>query len=203
MPTRTQTYSRNLYTAGETLHEAWARFADAPEPQDPLSRPVRDRGWTTGLLDVLEPFTSGNPRHPGDVVRFHDLPWTAAARLLALLPAERLADRQNDAPSLGAVLRATVGNPRELEVHGYLVPPSRSDERLTAEGVVVYDHPELDEFHLPPIVDRHEDEVCECGPFWTSVQASFGFDDATSRPQVIKRRECPRSGRPGWYLWWT
>jgi hypothetical protein len=179
----------------ETLEQSWRRLEDAGS------------GWTYDLLEVVEPYVLGRPRYPGDIVRFRDLPWTAAAQLLQRLPREHLGDQQNDAPSLGSILVAAVGHPREVEVHGYLVPPSRADERITAEGIVVYDHPELDEFLLVEPGERPDetcDETgCEHAAFWASVQASFGLDDAGSPPQVIRPRECPRTGRAGWYLWWT
>jgi hypothetical protein len=171
----------------ETLAECWARLADGGP------------SWTLDVLDVLEPFVLGRPADGRDVVRYRDLPWTAAAQLLQRLPAGRLADRQNAAPSLGSVLVAAVGHPREVEV---LVPPSRPDERITAEGVVVYDHPELEEFRLLDDA-RCADDGCECSTFWASVQASFGLDDAERGPDVITRRTCRRTGRDGWYLWWT
>lgn len=198
------TSPRTLFRPRETLRSAWTRFAELPADLllDQVPGP-RERGWTTALLDVVEPFTTGVPPHPGDVVRFRDLPWTAAAQLLSLLPPGELGDRQNDAPSLGSVLRAAVGHPREIEVHGYLVPPSRVDERLTAEGVVVYDHPELEEFGLSELPELTGGQECACREFWACVQASFGLTDATSPPQVVVRRECRRTGRQGWYLWWT
>ena len=175
----------------ETLADCWVRLADGGP------------SWTLDLLDVLEPHVLGRPADGRDIVRYRDLPWTAAAQLLQRLPAGQLADKQNDAPSLGSVLVAAVGHPREVEVHGYLVPPSREDERITAEGIVVYDHPELDEFRLVDDDSCCTENGCECQAFWVSVQASFGLDDATRSPHVVRRRTCRRTGRDGWYLWWT
>ena len=62
---------------------------------------------------------------------------------------------------------------------------------------------ELDEFGLVDSDEPCASTGCGCGAFWTSVQASFGLADAGSRPQVIKPHECRRTGRRGWYLWWT
>ncbi|PRY15962.1 hypothetical protein [Kineococcus rhizosphaerae] len=174
----------------ETLEQVWRRLQD------------EGSGWTHDLLEVVEPYVLDRPAHPGDIARFRDLPWTAAARLLQLLPRERLADKQNGAPSLGSVLVASVGHPREVEVHGYLVPPSRSDERITAEGIVVYDHPELEEFRIVDSEEPCEVTGCEHVAFWSSVQASFGLADADHAPQLIVPRQCRRTGRAGWYLWW-
>ncbi|WP_432510308.1 hypothetical protein [Kineococcus sp. SYSU DK001] len=176
--------------ARETLEQTWRRVAD------------QGSGWTLGLLDVVEPYVLGRLHDARDVVRFRDLPWTAAAQLLQRLTPGQLADKQNAAPSLGSLLVAAVGHPREVELHGYLVPPARSDERITAEGLVVYDHPELDEFRIVDSEDPCEESGCECTAFWASVQASFGLDDAARGPDVVVPRPCPRTGRPGWYLWW-
>lgn len=175
----------------ETLEQCWRRLADG--------RP----SWTAELLDVVEPYVLGRPAHPGDVARYRDLSWTAAAALLHRVPAGHLRDKQNAAPSLGSVLVAAVGHPREVEVHGYLVPPCRPDERIAAEGIVVYDHPELDEFRLLDEDGPCWETGCECRAFWSSVQASFGLEDAGAGPQVIAPRTCRRTGRTGWYLWWT
>ncbi|NYD22117.1 hypothetical protein [Kineococcus aurantiacus] len=174
----------------ETLEQCWRRLQD------------QGSGWTLDLLEVLEPYVLGRPHDSRDIARFRDLPWTAAARLLQRLPREELADKQNGAPSLGSVLVAAVGHPGEVEVHGYLVPPSRADERITAEGIVVYDHPELDEFRLVGPEEPCDGTGCEHEAFWSSVQASFGLDDADHAPQVVLPRTCRRTGRPGWYLWW-
>lgn len=159
-------------------------------------------GWTGEVLDVVEPYLLRRPAAAGDVTRFRDLPWTAAAQLLQRLPRAQLADKQNGAPSLGAVLTAAVGHPREVEVHGYLVPPSRADERITAEGIVVYDHPELDEFLLVRSEEPCEETGCECQDFWRSVQTSLGLADADHGPDLVVPRTCRRTGREGWYLWW-
>ncbi|MEZ0164926.1 hypothetical protein AB2L27_09130 [Kineococcus sp. LSe6-4] len=175
----------------ETLQQCWHRLADGGP------------SWTLDVLDVLEPYVLGRPDHPGDVVRYRDLSWTAAAALLQRVPPGHLRDKQNSAPSLGAVLVAAVGHPAEVEVHGYLVPPCRPDERIAAEGIVVYDHPELEEFRLVDDDAPCAQTGCECRAFWSSVQASFGLADAGGGPQVIAPRTCRRTGRRGWYLWWT
>ncbi|MGI4893776.1 MAG: hypothetical protein ACRYF3_01530 [Janthinobacterium lividum] len=196
-------FTTTLGPTRETLTHAWERFATLPLTTESNSSPIGERGWTCDLLDVVEPFVLAATAHPGDIVRYRDLDWSAAVNLMALLPRAALADKQNAAPSLGSVLTAAVENPREVEVHGYLVPPSRPDERISTEGIVVYDHPELEEFVLPEIDDVHDESRCGCGPFWSSVQASLGLDDAGSPPQVIRRRQCRRTRRSGWYLWWT
>ncbi|MEZ0492550.1 hypothetical protein AB2L28_09905 [Kineococcus sp. TBRC 1896] len=175
----------------ETLEQCWRRLA--------AGRP----SWTLDLLDVVGPHVPVPPSGEGDVARYRDLPWPDAAALLARLPAERLLDHQNAAPSLGSLLRAAVAHPGEVELHGYLVPPNRADERLSAEGLVVYDHPELDAFRLVESDAPCTGTGCECRAFWASVQASFGLEDAGGGPQVIDPCTCRRTGRRGWWLWWT
>ena len=122
------------------------------------------------------------------------------------MPPQRLADRQNAAPSLASVLVAALGHPHEVEVHGYLVPPPREDERISAEGIVVHDHPALGAFtHLGADEghDEGHDDGDERAAFWGRVQDRFGLDDARGGPQVLRRRTCRRTGRTGWHLWWT
>ena len=173
----------------ETLAECWTRLA--------AGRP----SWTLDVLDVLEPHVLGRPADARDVVRYRDLPGAAAAQLLRRVPPARLADRQNAAPSLASVLTAAARHPDVVEVHGYLVPPPREDERIAAEGIVVHDHPGLGAGTLLDAGDGPGPE--EGAVLWARVQARFGLDDARGGPQVLRRRACPRTGRAGWYLWWT
>jgi len=71
---------------------------------------------------------------PGyDIVHFSGLTAEQAQTLLA----ERFADgddAQNDAPSFAEIVQFLESNP-SFRAHGYAVTPSRSDYRVTLEGV--------------------------------------------------------------------
>lgn len=159
---------------------------------------VGPRGWTvtSGVSDVVGPYVSHLPLDDGDLARFRGLGASAAQALLERLTPTQLSDRQNDAPTLGSMLRAAVQHPGQVEVHGYLVGPARGDERITAEGVWLYAAPDLE------ISPRH-DPGCQCDELWAIAQRDFGLDDAWRAPHELDRRLSPhRPAEPCWSLWW-
>lgn len=165
----------------------------APEPG--LTGP---RGWTvtSGAAEIVNPFVTYLPSGPDDLAYFHGLGADAAARLLACLTGPQLADRQQDAPSLGTLLRAAVAYPGVIEVHGYVVGPSRPDERITAEGVYVYDRTDL------TVTPDHQ-PGCQCAELWEHVQLDLGVDDARWMPtEITSRINAWRPDEPCWSLWW-
>ena len=156
------------------------------------------RGWLldTGVVDLVEPFLTWRPADDGDVARWAGLDGETARALLEVLPAVHLDDRQNDAPTLGTLLRAAAEHPDEVELQGYLVGPARVDERLTAEGLFAYVAPDLD------ITAGHH-LGCECERLWTIVRRDLGVDDAVRLPDSISACVNPwRPYEPCWSLWW-
>jgi len=155
-------------------------------------------GWlvASGVADIVAPFVTHLPSDDGDLARFAGLDALAAAELLGRLTTDQLSDRQNDAPTLGNMLRAAVAHPTQIELHGYLVGPARDDERLTAEGIYVYGASDLD------ITPRH-DPGCQCEELWLWVQRHLTVDDAQGFPDEITwRLNQWRPGEPCWSLWW-
>jgi hypothetical protein len=176
---------RELATAPGAWHDRWCR---------------RNHGWLldTGLDGPLEPLLVTDSLGAISFYRFTLLDGDAASRLLDLLDEEYLArERQNDGPTIGAVLRAVAAHSDGLLAHGYVVGPGRCDERLTVEGVLVrtdrpvdvatddgraalLDHVRacgIDDMRVPP----HE-----IAPWWGFA---FGSDDG--------------GGDEHWYrLWW-
>lgn len=156
------------------------------------------RGWTvaSGATDVVGPHVTYLPTGPEDLAYFHGLGAGSAEKLLARLSEVQLADRQGDAPSLGNLLRAAVAHPSVIELHGYLVGPARTDERITAEGIYVYDRPEL-------TVSPDHEAGCQCAELWEYTQLDLGVDDARWMPNEIRPRvNAWRPDEPCWSLWW-
>ena len=156
------------------------------------------RGWlvASGASDVIAPFVTRLPADDRDLARFAGLDAPAAAALLDLLTPDQLSDRQNDAPTLGSMLRAAVAHSGRVELHGYLVGPGRDDERITAEGVYVYVEPDL------YITARHDDG-CQCGELWKLVERELGINDAVCFPHEVDfRLNRWRPEEPCWSLWW-
>ncbi len=144
-----------------------------------------ERGWlvTQGVARLVEPFVTHLPDDDADLARYAGLDASAAGELLGLLTPEQLADRQNDAPTLGALLRAATDHPDDVEVHGYLVGPARTDERITAEGVDLYGLHDLE-------------------PVWAVAQ-TLGITGARREPDAVVARVNPwRPYEPCWRLWW-
>lgn len=187
------------------LRTAWLaeqRLATASD-RDHTWCPDR-HGWMLrdGLDQVLEPVVLPDTWGSASFYRFTELDASVAADLLERLDEDYLAtERQNDGPTIGAVLRAVVAHPDRLRAHGYLVGPGRCDERITVEGVLVRtDH----EF----VLGEHHGPGCQCDELERFL-AALGVDDARVPPHEAGRwwgLGVPRrAGDPEefWYrLWW-
>ena len=94
-------------------------------------------GWLddTGIRALLRPLTASGSEC-SDYARVQGIGAPVAERLLTLLPAEQLEDRQNNAPALGDLLSAAVTHPG-VRLCGYMIAPPRWDERLTIDAVLV------------------------------------------------------------------
>lgn len=94
-------------------------------------------GWLddTGICALLRPLTASGSEC-SDYARVQGIGAPVAERLLALLPAEQLEDRQNNAPALGDLLSAAVAHPG-VRLCGYMIAPPRWDERLTIDALLV------------------------------------------------------------------
>ena len=94
-------------------------------------------GWLddTGIRALLRPLTASGSEC-SDYARVQGIGAPVAERLLTLLPAEQLEDRQNNAPALGDLLSAAVAHPG-VRLCGYMIAPPRWDERLTIDALLV------------------------------------------------------------------
>jgi len=199
-PRAPHTAARMLRTP-DTLHTLYATQL-AVVRGDPAAHPETDlgddRGWlvTSGVAEAVQPFVTHLPRDDADLARYAGLDAGAAATLLDRLNPHQLDDRQNDAPTLGSLLRAAVAHPDDVEVHGYLVGPARRDERITAEGIDVYGLPIFD-------VRADHDSGCQCELLWDTVVTRLGVADAVTGPHEVTLRMNPwRPNEPCWRLWW-
>ncbi|AEG42974.1 hypothetical protein [Isoptericola variabilis] len=160
------TLERDLATAPDARHDAWCQGR---------------HGWMLedGLDTVLEPVLRQDTYGAQAFYRFFDLDGAAAETLLDRLDPGYLAEeRQNDGPSIGAVLRALAAHPDRLRAHGYVVGPGRCDERITVEGVLVRTDDEL-------VVDRHHSRSCQCEHLVRYVAEDLGIDDMRVPPHEV------------------
>ena len=132
-----------------------------------------------------------------DYTPFHDLGPQAAARLLQVLPAAQLADRQNLAPTLGSLLRACAGAGGRVRLSGYAIGPRRPDERVTVEALWIAD-PDL----LRMEVHDEHDEGCCCRVLWDAVRERYGLDARALPDEMRPMRRRWTHGPIGTWLWW-
>lgn len=109
-----------------------------------------------------------------------------ATRLLDLLSVSALQERQNDAPSLEAILRLTKQHPGQVFFSGYTIGPQRCDERISADTIYVSSE-------LLGIEGKNP----------LPSQAWLGFAelglDQLSVPDEVFECSLPV---PGWRFWW-
>lgn len=132
-----------------------------------------------------------------DYTPFHDMGPRHARRLIEILPAEQLADRQNLAPTLGTFLAACVRAQGRVRLSGYGIGPQRQDERLSVEGMWVADTDLLD----LEVCERH-DEQCQCGQIWDLVNGRYHLDAQGLPDEIGPRRRLWDHGEVGTWLWW-
>ena len=132
-----------------------------------------------------------------DYTPFHDLGPRVARRLLEILPAAQLQDRQNLAPTLGSLLRACARADGRVRLSGYAIGPRRPDERVTVEALWIADPDLLDmEVH-----DEH-DEGCCCRVLWDTVRERYGLDARALPDEMRPMRRQWTHGQVGTWLWW-
>lgn len=132
-----------------------------------------------------------------DYTPFHAMGPDGARRLLEVLPAQALEDRQNLAPSLGPLLRACAGAEGRVLLSGYGIGPQRDDERVTVEALWVAD-PDLQDME----VTEEHGPACRCRELWRTVRDRYGLD-AEAVPDEIRRVGAAwTGGATGWWLWW-
>lgn len=184
-----------------TLHSLYCAQLAAvhADPEAPATTDDgAERGWlvTTGVAGLVEPYVTALPHVEGEPARYAGLSGAAADALHDRLGDDRLAVRQNNAPTLGTLLRAAARHPDDVEVHGYVIGPARTDERLSAEGADVYVLPALD-------VRPEHGDGCQCELLWYLAAERLGLDDALAAPDEITPRVNPwRPNEPCWRLWW-
>lgn len=132
-----------------------------------------------------------------DYTPFHDMGPSAARRLLEILPARQLEDRQNLGPSLGCLLRACASASGRVRLSGYGIGPQRSDERVTVEALWVAD-PDL----LDLEIDDDHEEGCCCQQVWQMVEERYGLDARACPDEISVIRLQWSWGEPGTWLWW-
>ncbi len=190
------------------LVDIWRRERRrAKEPTRTHDPWCRGHGWLldAGLIDVLTPLLYGDAFGDTSFYRFTSLGAEPAAQLLELLPDDYLArERQNDGPTMGTVLRAVVAHPDRLRAHGYVIGPSRCDERITVEGALFRAD---EEYRLCPLYGPQL-EHCECERLYARLQEEFGVDDALVHPHELDQWFGYNWGPGGyqaetWYrAWW-
>ena len=82
-----------------------------------------------GIDTSPEAFTGGG------IERFMNVPYQNIAELAALLGDDFLNGRQNSAPTIGEFLEDLHDSADNTYFHGYIVSPTRDDERIAIDAV--------------------------------------------------------------------
>lgn len=158
-------------------------------------------GYTKAITPALSQFTTSTyvpslyrsfrigdqvtQLHNGDsdVMRFEGLHGKKAMEVGRALTARQRAMRHGGAPTTGAALLASARHPGKVEAFGYMVAPSREDERLSVGGVLLFD-------------DAPDEQAA------IAAAAEYGLD-AVTEPARVQRVEVPwRPGEKAWRLAW-
>ena len=175
----------------------WAKDLNGPMAQ--VGKPFfgAKRGWTidAGIPEAIAPFTdSTHNRFNFDaetgkyydlgIDRFQGLDSATAAKLLHSIPAAGLKDRQNNGPTLKNMLTASANSNGRVELSGHGVGPSRRDERLTADGVHIFDDS----------ITTEKEAIAYAKNLGMTMKA---------HPDEVSQEEVPwRPGEKAWRLWW-
>lgn len=190
-PTQTARESRRLYNpAGWTVTSGvWTILADC---RDHMRSDLIPAAYG---MPPREQIIDGRPLE--EYTPFHDLGSNAAAKLLEVLPAATLTERQNLGPSLGACLAAAAGAAGRVRLSGYAIGPQRHDERVTVEGMWIAD-PDLLDLNLCGIHGKD----CDCRQVWDTIRTRYSLD-ARHRPDEIRHaRRYWNEGPKGTWIWW-
>ena len=174
----------------------WAKDLNGPIAQ--VGKPFfgAKRGWTidAGIPEAIAPFTDSTHNsfnfdetgryHNLGIDRFQGLDSATAAKLLHSIPAAGLKDRQNNGPTLKNMLTASANSNGRVELSGHGVGPSRRDERLTADGVHIFDDS----------ITTEKEAIAYAKNLGMTMKA---------HPDEVSQEEVPwRPGEKAWRLWW-
>ncbi|MBF0695976.1 hypothetical protein [Actinomyces bowdenii] len=167
----------------------WPLLAQWPDPRRSVG--LAPAGWCgPSLIDA-----GAGP--VSDYVPFQGLDAATAQQLLEILPEPALADRQNLAPTLGAMLTACARADGQVRLSGYGIGPQRDDERLSAEALWVADT-DLQDLRIHP---EHRGE-CQCQELWSRIASRYRLDGLAMPDEILRTRPEWASGAQGWWLWW-
>ena len=162
---------------------------DDPDLPSGLYGPL---GWLaeTKIPQILKDYVATG-QGIGDYQRFHGLDAEGARKVLAALPRIALADRQNDAPTLLAFLKACIANPGRVYLSGYLIGSSRWDERVSVDTMFIV---ESSAEGMP------EPSARQARKIWHTVTDKIAYAQASAPDELYSAD--PRWASAGWCLWW-
>lgn len=156
-----------------------------------------ERGWTNPILKLLNPrlwfpFTTADNRVIRDYVRFMGLNSDDATQLIDLIPKDALGDRQNNGPTLQTLLEACKASEGLIELSGYIITDKRFDERITVDGLMIFD---------PHLCDQSA--TLSRQDVWEYVIKDLHIADAFAPPDEIDFTFAQDDEtKKGWWLWW-
>ncbi|HLS00525.1 MAG TPA: hypothetical protein VK054_00865, partial [Beutenbergiaceae bacterium] len=83
------------------------------------------------------------------------------------------------------IMKSAASHPGKVEFGGYIAGPDRSDERISADTVFIFD------------------EEADANALLLKARDHYGLSDATRAPDELQLVEVPwRPGEKAWRLWW-
>lgn len=158
------------------------------------------RGWTvlSGVavlalqysdwmwMDTAEDFPGVKPEEMIDYLPYFGGDSWLAKRIWGRIPEAALEERQNYAPSLGAILDFIKDHPDDALFSGYLIGPQRFDERLSADALYI----------SPEFLGLDSENADALDAYDAFIK--LGLDQVSSPDEICQwYRE-----RPYWRFWW-
>lgn len=155
--TATMAAAKSRAAAPKTVDVARWMYAQAQSRSDRVGL-YGPPGWTAGdVASAVAPFTdsghvpyayvdrdtlagrASSANGTGGLLRFAGLDGERAMTIGRAMTRKALGDRQGAGPTARSLLAAAARHPGMVELRGYVTGPSRDDERVTVEGLFVYD----------------------------------------------------------------
>lgn len=161
------------------------------------------QGYSAKAVEALAPFTSekympsrwrGERENNEQLVHFDGVSGGAAAQALKNLPKEAQEISQNGAPTVAQLLGAAAYNPGLMEVSGYMVSPSRTDERISVDGMRYYDDELAAKLEKDGWPQGHERRAIAEEKVWKHAADRLGFPRRLRQMPEISVSEAPWQG---------
>ena len=137
---------------------------------------------------VPRSYSDGRVNGDDGIIRFAGAGAAFSRSLYGNIPASAATDRHHQGPSVRLAMSAAARHPGVVEVGGYVVGPSRQDERISVDEVYLFDDAPTSPLQA-----------------WTAAQGQYQIGDASTRlPTNVTQVQAPwRPGEKAWKFSWA